>query len=263
MVNLTNLSGLSTDLILEIICKLKQSDLKLLLTSKKIHFIFKQNKRWIIKNIVKSYNFIFTDLSNISLIKNKLDVPQMDIDLIYAAKNGNLEYVRFFIRNGADIHTEDNLPLRYAARFGNFRITRFLLDHGADIHAGDDDALKWAASCGHHATTKLLIDRGANDQHNINYSLKRAASGGHIEIVKLLLGRGAAIHNQNNISAWNIIHFNGDDALISAAQCGHLEIVKLLIKYGADVHSQNDYALACAMARGHTEVSQFLQNYHI
>ena len=157
---------LPEDLVIEITIKLKQSDLKLLLTSKKLHFIYLRNKRWVTKNIVNSYNLIFTDLSNILFIKNKkINEAKLinETELIDAAKHGELENVKFLLENGADIHARDDHALSLASLIGHTEIVKLLIDHGADIHAWADDALKWASMYGHTEIVKLLKSTAKNE----------------------------------------------------------------------------------------------------
>ena len=204
---------LQTDLILEIICKLKYSDLKLLLTSKKTHFSYLSNKKWVTKNIVNSYNLIFTDLSNILFIKNK---KVNETELISAVKNGHLENVKFLLKNGASIHVRDNFALRYASMYGHTEIVKLLIKSGADIHACENEALRFASGRGYIEIVKLLIEAGADIHAYSDEALRWASGHGHIEIVKLLIETGADIHTYN------------DYALRWASQGGHTEIVKLL-----------------------------------
>ena len=219
-INIPEFSGIPVDLILEIICKLKQSDLKLLLSCKKLHFIYLSNKRWVTKTIVNSYNFIFTDLSNILFIREKkFDNTLIDEqDLFDEAKDGELENVKFLLKNGTNIHAQNDEALRIASDCGHTEIVKLLIELGADIHAWDDDALRWASECG------------------------------HIEIVKLLIEAGADIHARS------------DQALIWASMNGHIEIVKLLIDHSADIHARENCALIVASNRGHTEIVKLIKS---
>ena len=177
-----SMSLLPVDLILEIIIKLKQSDLKLLLTSKKLHFSYLNNKRWITKNIVNSYNFIFTDLPNILFIKNK----KVNADeLTSAARDGILENIKFLLSNGTDIHARDDLALRLASSSGHTAVVKLLIKSGANIHAESDYALRWASSGGHTEIVKLLIEAGADIHACDDDALTLASHCGHLEIVKL------------------------------------------------------------------------------
>jgi ankyrin repeat protein len=73
--------------------------------------------------------------------------------LIKAAKEENFEIVRFLVKNGTDIHCNDDSALRWAAFCGHLDIVKFLFEQGADIHAEDDLALRYAKKESH---TKIV-----------------------------------------------------------------------------------------------------------
>jgi ankyrin repeat protein len=97
------------------------------------------------------------------------------------------------LENGADIHTENDYPLRIAASGGHFKAVRFLLANGADIHANNDDALRLAVRGGHTETVRLLLANGANARVNNDAALLKAIEGKQTEIIHLLAAHGAPL----------------------------------------------------------------------
>ena len=71
-----------------------------------------------------------------------------------------------------DINDKDQL-LIFSAEHGKIDFVKYLLDIGADIHAKNDDALRWASSKGHTKVVKLLLDAGANvhAEDNVAFTL--------------------------------------------------------------------------------------------
>jgi len=71
-------------------------------------------------------------------------------ELVSAAKNGNLELVKFLLDRGADIEEKDgseDTPLNEAARKGHIEIVRLLINRGARLVSPNNNgktALKWA-----------------------------------------------------------------------------------------------------------------------
>jgi ankyrin repeat protein len=87
------------------------------------------------------------------------------MNLIEAAKNGHLEVVQFLIRNGADIHADNDLAIRHAARNEHLDVVRYLIENGANIHAHDDWALRYAAMDGHLDVIQYLMENGADTSY--------------------------------------------------------------------------------------------------
>ena len=77
-------------------------------------------------------------------------------------KNGYLWAVEKGVRDGGEIHTGDDLPLRHACAFGYMDVVKLLLDSGANIHAKDEFPLRAAAFAGNTELVDYLISRGAD-----------------------------------------------------------------------------------------------------
>jgi hypothetical protein len=60
-----------------------------------------------------------------------------DMVLFESAIKGELALVIWELKNGADIHSGDDLVLRLATREGQLEVVKYLLEHGANIHALD------------------------------------------------------------------------------------------------------------------------------
>ena len=251
IINYCMIQNISTDLIIEILCKLECNSIDVVFINKQVYSAFIHNKRFIIKNIVNSYNLIFTDLSNILFIKNKkVDAIELinEDELIDSIAIGHLENVKFLLKNGANIHAYSDYALRFASECGHIEVMKLLIEAGADIHACSDDALRLASRHGHIEIVKLLIDHGADIHAHSDLALISASMYGHIEIVKLLIDLGADIHACSDL------------ALRYASQFGYTETVKLLIEAGADIHACDDYALRWAShGGGRTEIVKLLK----
>ena len=102
-------------------------------------------------------------------------------------KNGNLERVRLLLDKGANIHSNDDEPLRNACENGNLEIVRLLLDKCGDIHALNDEPLRKACKNGHLEIVRLLLDKGASVNAQNYEALTIASRLGHISIKDLLL----------------------------------------------------------------------------
>jgi ankyrin repeat protein len=134
--------------------------------------------------------------------------------------------IKRLVKEGADIHANNNCALRWAAGSGHLDVVKFLVENDADIHAYNDLALRWAAGSGHLDVVKFLVEKGADIHADNDYALRWTAGKGHLEVVKFLVKNGADIHADN------------DYALRWAAGKGHLEVVKFLENHVTNLAKQ-------------------------
>jgi len=185
--------------------------------------------------------------------------------LMRAAFYGHREIVELLLKNGAVDELEDNWgenALISAAVRRHTKIIELLLDTGAIVDSrGQEGAtvLIEVAFMGYNEAVKLLLNKGAKidlQDNNGMTALMHAVGRGHAETVKLLLGNGADL-NQKNCE-------NGMTALMYEAFNGHEVMVELLLNAGASVYAQDNHgrtALSLALAKGHQEIVQLLQNH--
>ncbi|HRS19950.1 MAG TPA: ankyrin repeat domain-containing protein, partial [Bacteroidales bacterium] len=119
----------------------------------------------------------------------------------YKAHEVNMKYIgkvidniEMLIKEGANIHIDDDFVLRWAAENGHHNIIKLLIKNGVDIHIYNDAALRWAAYNGHYDIVRLLLKHGANVHADNDAALRWAVENEHYKIVKLLLDNGANVH---------------------------------------------------------------------
>ena len=182
-------------------------------------------------------------------IKNGADIHANDEEaLIEAAINGHLKIVKFLVENGADIHADNNMALRTSLYNDNLEVAKFLLEKGADIHADNDYIYNYVFNNNDIKLLNFFKENNIIFDDKIKYSklFLKACENGDLEKVKEYIEKGADIHTQN------------DDALRSAASGGHISIVKYLIEKGVNIHAKDDFALIAAAQKGHFEVVKYL-----
>jgi ankyrin repeat protein len=199
------------------------------------------------------YNYSFGDfkkqydiLSRNIYYKN--DKPDPDNVFIDASRDGEMALVMWSLKNGANIHEQNDLAIIIASGEGRTEIVKYLVEHGADIAAVNYRALRLASIYGHLETVKYLVELGADIHNQDDDSLKYASKGGHLEVVKYLLEKGANIHAQN------------DAALLIAVTNNRLNVVKYLLEKGANIHAQNDEALKIATRRNFSKIADYLKS---
>lgn len=151
------------------------------------------------------------------------------IDLLTAAKNGNVQQVRQLLASGFPVDTGDRhgtTALMFAANFGYTEIVRCLLDFGADI----DLPRKL------HGLTALML----------------AAAHNQVDVVKLLTSQGANT---------NAVNEDGSTALMIAVEKGYIETVQNLLDFGADpkiVDQHNEDAFKLAIRQNNRVILNIL-----
>ena len=111
-----------------------------------------------------------------------------------AAKTGSLSTIQYL---AAD---QVNYDLVHAAREGNLQNVKNALKNGADVHYNNDDALIWAARNGHFDVVKLLVKNNANISARFNEAIKWAERNGHNEIYEYLTYKLAKNDNAYHIA---------------------------------------------------------------
>ncbi|KAM0872590.1 hypothetical protein ACQ4PT_038612 [Festuca glaucescens] len=151
-----------------------------------------------------------------------------------AAFGGCLESCRFLVEEyGIDVNAVSKTggtPMSYAAKEGNVQVMRYLLDRGGDPAMPDERGstpLHSAALGGHCEAVRLLLSKGVpvDPVDHRGAPLHLAASKDHVEVVKVLLEHAADINR--------VVNHIVSPLLI--ALCGKsLKCIKLLIEAGAD-----------------------------
>ena len=149
---------------------------------------------------------------------------KLDTKLVEAVASGDIDAVKGYIAEGADVDTEDKneeTVLEIACREGHKEIVKLLLENGAGMRL----ALHFAASYAQVDIIGILLDRGADinarDSGEVT-PLFWAADQGNVNTVALLLERGADA---------NLRGKHGETALERAKD--NIECRNILIKHGA------------------------------
>ena len=115
--------------------------------------------------------------------------------LINSVMHGELDLIKYSLKNGSDINAGYSSPIKEAAHYGHLEILKYLEATGANIFVHDNHPLRLAASFGHLEVIKYLIGRGADIHSYENFSLIISIKNGNFEIVKYLVDNGADIIN--------------------------------------------------------------------
>lgn len=147
----------------------------------------------------------------------------MDALLVDAAERGDIDEVINLLKQGADIHTRSDRPLRGAALHGHLDLVKVLLDAGANLYARRCEAITYSAKKGHVAVVALLLEytQFMGGLLHIDLALSHAVEIGNYEIVKLLVDAGADFTSEREPHT---------SPLYKAAEKEHIDIVMLFLE---------------------------------
>ena len=179
-------------------------------------------------------------------------VQDKNINLINFSKVGDLQGVKQYLKEGADVmftetSEEGMTAFLISAREGHEDIVKeFLNLKKIDINMKCKDettALMFAAKAGHVEIVMILADKKAklDMQNELGWSaLMYSAKNGHIDVLCMLLKRGA---NPNLVTSTN------NSALMIAAHNCKSDIMKVLLasKFNASVDIQDEQGWSALM----------------
>ncbi|MDF3048296.1 MAG: hypothetical protein K0R73_1414, partial [Candidatus Midichloriaceae bacterium] len=172
--------------------------------------------------------------------------------LIYAAKSGNLEVVKFLLENGADANTKNKdgkSALMMIVDSGNLDLLQTLIDKKLGV-----EALEYAITSGNFWMAKACVNKQIKVETKVGrvYPILAAAiTSGDLDIMNMIFSK---VSDQNLLTTFK------NEALHYAIKQGDLEMVKSLIDQGANIN----YALSSippissAILLGHMEIADLL-----
>lgn len=192
-------------------------------------------------------------------------------EFFIALRNGNIEFVQYFIENGYDVNQiyYPDTPLMAAAEYGQLDIVKYLISKGADVYVKNhnfESAIHRAIQGGQSGVIEFLFDKKYyNDINDVEISESgktfsiayEAALNENIEFLEYLFKKGLHLNSKNKINIFrasfrndnykiskyiidksnniNVMH-NDSSFLTLAILFGNFELVKYLIKKGANVN---------------------------
>lgn len=242
------ISGLKTEVEFEEICEINEKNVKPYLVD-----IDGESKEDFLDNIKTAFNYACYE--HLDIVKFLFEETKILFDikwpLLIASGKGQLDIVKFLLKNGADIHFIDDEALTKSCEAkGNVDVVKYLIKQGADIfsnnHFARDNSPKTplATACYYNKKeiVKFLLKKMngvINEIENVIYCLR------DVDISKLILEE----INDNNllISFSRITSIRGDK-----------NISKLLFEIGFDINSANGLMLKTAIKSNNFEYFKFL-----
>ncbi|AVG45906.1 ankyrin repeat protein [Acanthamoeba polyphaga mimivirus] len=158
-----------------------------------------------------------------------------DFPLVLATHRGNLPLIKFFVDNGADIATHDNICIKISIDSMDTNIFNYLLQSGSDIHCDRNYPLRRAVYLQKIYIIKKLLESGADISYLEMKDLVRIVQNKNYDLIKLLIDYGVD---------FSIINFNKeinpDDKyikiydILSQQGVDHDQLFHLLMSYPDD-----------------------------
>ena len=183
-------------------------------------------------------------------------------DFFKACKEGDLDEVETFIKNGCDVDGTSQIFLSYgrtplicAAGEGRFDVVKYLIDHGADVSKKDyrqRTALHYASKRGHLKVVEVLLSKGAEinvEDENRCTPLMFTAGRIHNDILLYLIDHGADVNKKDGRNR-TALHYASD-----------LKVVKALLSKGVEIDVEDMYLCTPLMLtgeRGHIDILLYL-----
>lgn len=200
------------------------------------------------------------------------DKKDINLKLLEAAENGNIDQVKIFLEKGADVNTKNkhgDTVLMRASREGHSGVVKYLIEKGADVNhvqkGGYANTALYAAVLhpNNSEVIKILVNAGANINQRSYYNLfpgrtplYEAVLGGnyYIENVKTLIELGADP---------NIKTKAGETPLMMAVRLKKNLMVEILKEAGADKNKLDEIELISFAEKGDLEKVKSLLNNDI
>jgi ribosomal protein S12 len=132
------------------------------------------------------------------LLEKGANILAIDQILINIYNKGNLDFVKYLLEHGANIHVHNEYLLIQSFKDGNLDFVKYLLENGADIHSHNDYLLIQSFEKKDLDFVKYLLENGANIHAYNEYLLIQSFKDGNLGFVKYLLENGANIHAHND-----------------------------------------------------------------
>lgn len=210
----------------------------------------------------------------LTLLEYKLDVHYKNdyiLKQLCEQEYKPVELLDSLIAYGANIHVDNDFPLRRSALIGDHQYVSKLLLNGSDVHADNDYAIRMAARCGHLEVVQILLQYGANIQVDNDYPIWAAIQFGRIQVFKLLLKSNKYCKEKIRMYVKHIEESCGEqikylminEILAICVINGDTELLMFLQKFDVDLNMENDRLSILAAKKGHLNIVQYLHERNV
>jgi hypothetical protein len=148
----------------------------------------------ICKACIKAFNYGYLEL--ITMIFKYFGEGKKNTIFQHACSNGNIQFAKYLVSIGVDIHSDDDWAYRVACIFQRFNCMKYLIDIGIGI-VFDEVKNKALISCCQVSncidSINYLLENGADVNFENNKPIRTAVQYHRLEYVDMLLKHGASL----------------------------------------------------------------------
>nr|URM62463.1 ankyrin repeat domain containing protein [Mimivirus sp.] len=158
-----------------------------------------------------------------------------DYPLVLATSRGNLPLIKFFVDNGADIATRDNICIKISIDLMDTNLFNYLLQSGSNIHCDRNYPLRRAIYLQKIYIVKKLLESGADISYLEMKDLVGIVQNRNYDLIKLLIDYGVDF---SIINFYKEANLNNEDIkiydILSEQGVAHDQLFHLLMSYPDD-----------------------------
>lgn len=142
----------------------------------------------------ETYPFIdsIIEMGDISIVEELFDNENFDVNqmenimLVMASRYNKIDIIEYLIKKGANVQSENNLPIKTACYCGSIETMKTLIKLGADVRVDNDCLICDAAKEGNFDVVAVLIKLGLDPNANNGEPLRNAFFSMNKDVVSLL-----------------------------------------------------------------------------
>ena len=97
-----------------------------------------------------------------NFVRRWIHLSKKDITIKEASEKGHIDLIKYLVKNGANIHVEEEYPFFIAVENGHIDLVKLAVENGVDINKDNSKALLRASLRGHFPVVKYLVESGSN-----------------------------------------------------------------------------------------------------
>lgn len=208
------------------------------------------------------------------LIKNNYDTDYMNhYAIITCAKKGYLDTMKLLFEYGADIHINNEMPLRISAQMNDFAMARFILSDNTNLDKVKNDSYTLETIINQENYEMLKLLYGTNTDPTV---IQYAIEIDNADLMNFIIQNLPIINYdklflqtvKKNATSCILYLVNQisqkakNKAFFICCKLGYENIARILIKHKININYDNESSLKIAIQNGHLGIVKLLVENH-